>query len=100
MLSMMTQASWACATSAIAGTSWISNDCEPGDSVNIALVFGLISASIPAPILGVVIGRLDPHPLQGLVGEGAGGAVGQVRHQEMIAGAQRGHQRNDDRRQS
>ena len=33
VLSMMTQAPRACATSAIAGTSWISNVCEPGDSV-------------------------------------------------------------------
>ena len=49
---MSTQAPRACATAAIAGTSWISRVCEPGDSVSTALVFGRISASMPAPISG------------------------------------------------
>ena len=42
----------ACAAAAIAGTSWISNDSEPGDSTNTARVFGRISAAIPPPISG------------------------------------------------
>ncbi len=52
VLSMMTQAPRACATSAIAGTSWISNVSEPGDSVSTALVFGRMRASMPAPMAG------------------------------------------------
>jgi hypothetical protein len=52
VLSMMTQAPWACATSAIAGTSWISNVSEPGDSISTAFVLGRIMASMPAPMAG------------------------------------------------
>ena len=48
----------------------------------------------------VVEGRLDPHPLQHAVGEGARRAIGRVGHQEMIAGRQRRHQRHDDRREA
>ena len=65
----MTQAPRACATSAIAGMSWTSSVCEPGDSVSTALVFGRISASIPAPMVGVIVARLDPEASQSLVGE-------------------------------
>ena len=37
---------------AIAGISCISNVLEPGDSVNTTLVFGFISAAMPAPTCG------------------------------------------------
>ena len=42
----------ACAAAAIAGTSWISNDSEPGASTNTARVLGCISAAMPPPISG------------------------------------------------
>ena len=37
---------------AMAGTSCISNESEPGDSTNTARVLGCISAAMPAPISG------------------------------------------------
>ena len=52
VLSMMTQAPRACTTSAMAGMSWISKVCEPGDSTSTAFVFDRMRASIPAPMRG------------------------------------------------
>ncbi len=51
----------------------------------------------PGADLGVVIGGLDPHPLQSRIGEGAGRTIGRVGHEEMIAGGKRRHHRHDDR---
>ena len=48
----------------------------------------------------VIVARLDPEATQSLIGEGARRFVHRVRHQEMIAGLERRHQRNDDRRQA
>ena len=100
VLSIRTQAPRACATSAIAGTSWISKLCEPGDSVSTALVFGRMSASMPSADARVVKGRLDPHALQNSVGEGARGPIGRVGHQQVVAGREGRHQRHDDRRKA
>jgi hypothetical protein len=52
VLSISTIASRACATAAIAGMSCISNESEPGASVNTARVFGLNSCAISAPTSG------------------------------------------------
>ena len=49
---------------------------------------------------GIVVGGLDPHPLQSHVGERARRPINGIGHQHVIAGAQRRHQRDDDRRQS
>src|ERR1700677_49972 len=48
---------------------------------------------------GIVIGGLDPHPFQSHVGERARRPVHGIGHQHVIAGAERRHQRDDDRRQ-
>src|SRR3984957_15906045 len=48
----------------------------------------------------VIVARLDPEAPQSLVGEGARRLVDRIRRQQMVAGAERGHQRNDDGRQS
>ena len=52
VLSMSTTAPCRCAAAAMAGMSCISKDCEPGASVNTAVVFGRSSASMPAPSAG------------------------------------------------
>ena len=49
---MSTTAPPAWAAAAIAGTSCISNESEPGASTNTARVFGCISAAMPEPISG------------------------------------------------
>jgi hypothetical protein len=52
VLSISTSAPCACAAAAIAGTSWTSNESDPGDSTNTTLVAGRISRSMPPPING------------------------------------------------
>jgi len=52
VLSISTSAPRACAAAAIAGTSWTSNESDPGDSTNTTLVAGRISRSMPPPING------------------------------------------------
>ena len=52
VLSMSTTAPPAWAAAAIAGTSCISKESEPGDSTKTARVFGCISAAMPPPISG------------------------------------------------
>ena len=52
VLSATTQAPRACATSAMAGMSCTSSDCEPGNSTNTALVLARNSEAIPAPSRG------------------------------------------------
>ena len=52
VLSITTTASWACATAAMAGMSWISKVSEPGLSTNTARVLACSSAAMPDPIVG------------------------------------------------
>ncbi len=52
VLSSITSASRACATSAMAGMSAISNDCDPGASTITARVFGRNRSPIRSPIRG------------------------------------------------
>ena len=81
----------------MAGMSCMSSVCEPGASVNTALVLGRSRSAMPAPIARIVIGRLDAHPLQHGLGEVACGRIGRVGHQQMVARAERRHQRDPDR---
>ena len=99
VLSISTIASRACATAAIAGMSCISNDSEPGASVNTARVLGLNSARDVRAEQRVVIGRLDAEALQHRVAEIARRPIDRVRHQQMVAGLQAAHQRDRNRRE-
>jgi hypothetical protein len=52
VLSNITTARCSCATRAIAGTSWTSNVCEPGDSAYTIRVLGRISEAMASPACG------------------------------------------------
>ena len=80
----------------MAGMSCISSDCEPGASVRIARVLSRIRSAMPAPIGGIVIGRLDAERPQHLLGETARRKIGGVRHQQMLAALHRRLQRHRD----
>ena len=48
----------------MAGMSWTSKVCEPGDSVSTSSVSGRMSAATPAPVERVVILDVHAHPLE------------------------------------
>ena len=98
VLSNMTHAPRAWATSAMAGTSWTSKVSEPGDSVNTGSGVRPHQRFDSSADAGIVIGGFDPHALQRPVGEGARGTVDGIAHEQVIAGAQRRHERGHDRR--
>ena len=55
---------------------------------------------MPAPDQRVIIGRLDPEPLQHRIAEEAHWLVDRVRNQQMIAGFHEGQQRCGNRRET
>ena len=100
MLSSITSAPRACATAAMAGTSGISKDCEPGASTRTARVFGLNRSAMPTADQGIEIAGLDAVAGQHAVAEIARRPVDIVADQHMIAGLQHRQQGGADRRQA
>src|ERR1700726_2843295 len=82
---MRTNAPAACTAAAMAGTSWTSNESEPGD----------VGADHR-----IVIRRLDPVALEHVVAELASGEIYTVGDEHMVTGLKHGQERGRDRRQT